>query len=259
MAGTWRATRRLVRMLWHIVQGIRLVRNGFNHLDAHAQQREVEHWAQGFLRKAGIALQVEGLPIAANPVLWVANHQSWLDIPTLHAARYCRFVSKAEIAKWPLVGHLARSVGTLFIQRGSRRETQRIVQTMTEALQQGDSLAVFPEGTVGNGRDLLPFYGNTLQAAIDADVPIQPVGMTFVDARTGQASYAPCEAWQDEPIVRSLWRTLKTDHLVAVVRYGTPEKANGRDRRAWASDLRACVEALRQPATETVEPVAKLR
>lgn len=84
-----------------------------------------------------------------------------------------------------------------------------------------------------------------LQAAIDADVPVQPVAMTFVDARTGQRSFIPCEAYADEPMLRSLWRTIGTDHLVAVVRYGVPEKAQGRDRRTWAADLRAQVEALR--------------
>lgn len=246
MAGTWRAVRRLARMLGHIVQGMRTVRNGFDQLDAPAQQRAVEAWAQGFLRSAGVTLHVQGQPVAGGPVLWVANHQSWLDIPVLHAAHYCRFVSKGEIARWPLVGYLASAVGTLFIQRGTRRGTQRIVQTMTEALQQGDGLAVFPEGTVGNGRDLLPFYGNTLQAAMDADVAIQPVGVTFIDGATGLPSYVPCEAWLDEPMLRSLWRTLKAENLVAVVHYGTPEKAQGRDRRIWAKDLRERVQALRQ-------------
>ncbi len=245
MAGTWRAIGRFTHMLWHSLKGVHLARNGFHQLDAQAQQRAVERWAREFLDKAGIALRVEGQPLSQGPVLMVANHQSWLDIPTLHAARHCRFISKAEIAQWPLVGHLAKAAGTLFVQRSSRRDTQRTVQAMVAALAQGDVLTVFPEGTVGTGRELLPFHGNMLQAAIDADVPVQPVAMTFVDARTGQRSFIPCEAYADEPMLRSLWRTSGTDHLVAVVRYGVPEKAQGRDRRTWAADLRAQVEALR--------------
>lgn len=245
MAGTWRAMRRLLRMLWHTVQGVYIARSKLPKLDAPAQQRTVERWAQTFLQEAGIELRVEGQPVQQGPVLLVANHQSWLDIPTLHAARYCRFIAKSEIAHWPLVGCLARAAGTLFVQRHSRRDTRRIMQTMADALTQGDILAVFPEGTVSSGRELLPFHGNMLQAAIDADVPVQPVAMTFVDRSTAQISHLPCEAYLDEPMLRSLWRTLGSEHLVAVVHYGTPEKAHGRDRRAWAQDLQQRVNDLR--------------
>ena len=138
MAGTWRAIGRFTRMLRHTLQGLRLARNGFHDLDAASQQRTVERWARGFLTEAGVALQVQGSPVAQGPVLLVANHQSWLDIPTLHAARHCRFVSKAEIARWPLVGALAQAAGTLFVQRSVRRDTQRTVQAMVEALRHGD-------------------------------------------------------------------------------------------------------------------------
>ena len=95
MAGTWRAIGRFTHMLWHSLKGVHLARNGFHQLDAHAQQRAVERWAREFLDKAGIALRVEGQPLSQGPVPMVANHQSWLDIPTLHAARHCRFISKA--------------------------------------------------------------------------------------------------------------------------------------------------------------------
>jgi 1-acyl-sn-glycerol-3-phosphate acyltransferase len=260
MAGTWRATQRLLRMLRHTLQAVRVARRGFDQRDADSQQRYVERWAQDFLRHAGIALQVHGQPATHGPVLWVANHQSWLDIPTLHAAHYARFVSKAEIAQWPLVGRLARAAGTLFIQRSARRDTQRTVQAMAQALRGGDRLVVFPEGTVGDGRTLLPFHGNTLQAAIDADAPVQPVALTFIDAHMGLPSYVPCEAYLDEPMLRSLWRTLKTEHLIAVVHYGMPEYAQGRDRRTWAQDLQARVQALRAlPVAGAAQPAPAVK
>ena len=248
MAGTWRAVKRFSRMLWHTVKGVHIARSGFNDLDAATQQAMVEQWAATFLAEAGIELRVVGSPPKQGPVLLVANHQSWLDIPTLHAARHCRFIAKSEIARWPLVGHQARAAGTLFDQRNVRRDTQRTMQAMVTALQQGDILTVFPEGTVGTRRELQPFHGNMLQAAIEADVPVQPLAMTFVDGRTGEVVYTPCEAYPDEPMLRSLWRTIGVENLVAVVHYGTPEKAQGRDRRAWAQDLRVQVQALRQPS-----------
>lgn len=244
MAGTWRALRRLVRMLGHTVQGVWRACKGLDDLSATDQQQAVEAWAQHFLQCAGITLRVYGQP-APGPVLLVSNHQSWLDIPTLHAARNCRFVSKAEVAQWPLVGQLARAAGTLFVQRSQRRDTQRTVHAMTAALQAGDIVAVFPEGTVGTGRELLPFHGNMLQAAIDADAPVQPVALRFVDASTGAASFVPCEAYPDEPMARSLWRTLQSEGVVAEVHFGAPQLAQGRDRRRWAQDLQQQVAALR--------------
>ena len=235
---------RLCQLVWHVLRGAYTVRTCFAKMTPAQREQMVQDWAQGFLARAGIALRTEGTVPTHGPLLLVANHQSWLDIPVVHAGRACRFVSKAEIARWPIVGGLAAAAGTLFIQRGARRDTQRIVQAMVQALQAGDMVAVFPEGTVGNGRALLAFHGNTLQAAIDADVAVQPVALTFLDA-SGQASCLPCEAYLDEPIQRSLWRTLQAQGLVAVLHYGSPEKAQGRDRRAWARDLQQRVQALR--------------
>lgn len=252
MLQTWRAGQRFGQMLWHTLQGVRLARSGLKQLSAAQQQRAVEAWAQQLLSSAGVGLRVLGQPPAQGPVLLVSNHQSWLDIPVLHAARHCRFVSKAEIAHWPLVGHLAHAAGTLFVQRSQRRDTQRTVQAMVQALQQGDIVAVFPEGTTSNGRELLPFHGNMLQAAIEANVPVQPVAIAFLEGARGEMSYAPCEADANEPMLRSLWRTLRQPALVAVVHYGQAETANGRDRRLWAQDLRMQVQALQKPMTDPV-------
>lgn len=249
-----RALGRLARLLAHVLCGAATMPRQLPQLSAPQRALRVEQWAQRCLAHAGVTLRIQGQPAAQGPLMLVANHQSWLDIPTLHAACYCRFVAKAEIARWPVVRGLAAAAGTLFIERGSRRDTRRIVNVLGQALGQGDILAVFPEGTVGNGRDLLPFHGNMLQAAIDNDVAVQPVAMAFVDAHTGQPSYLPCEAYLDEPMLRGLWRTLQAQGLIAVVHYGTPEKAEGRDRRTWAHDLQQRVEALRQaclPGTPT--------
>lgn len=247
MASSLRAFKRLGGLLGLLWQGWRMTRQGFAQLPPAQQQRQVEQWAQAFLAQAGVQLRREGEPVADGPVLLVANHQSWLDIPTLHALRACRFVSKAEVARWPVVGALAQAAGTLFVDRRSRRATVHTAQAMAQALRAGDVLAVFPEGTVSDGHSLLPFHGNMLQAAIDADVPVQAVAMSFVDARTGAPSYVPSEAYLDEPIWRSLWRTLASEEgLVAVVRCAPPHMAQGRDRRRWAQDLQQQVHSLQQ-------------
>jgi 1-acyl-sn-glycerol-3-phosphate acyltransferase len=177
-------------------------------------------------------------------VLLVANHISWLDIVAMQAARPCRFISKSEVRHWPLVGLLAAGAGTLFIERASRRDAMRVVHQMAERLRAGDVLAVFPEGTTGDGTSVLPFHGNLLQAAISVNVPVQPVALKFTDAASGRDSLVPCYIGQDT-LVHSLWRTARADGLQAVVLYGEVQTAQGRDRRQWAEDARAAIVALR--------------
>jgi 1-acyl-sn-glycerol-3-phosphate acyltransferase len=177
-------------------------------------------------------------------VLLVANHISWLDILVLHAAGYCRFISKADVRRWPLIGYMAHEAGTLFIERQSRRDAHRMVHFMAERLRAGDVLAVFPEGTTGDGLLLRPFHANLIEAAILADVPVQPVALRFVDALTGQISHAP-RFVDDDTLVGSVLRTLAASGVQAQVLLGQPERHGGRDRRQWAQDLRHQVMRLR--------------
>ena len=90
----------------------------------------------------------------------------------MHAARYCRFISKSDVQGWPIVGTLATAAGTLYIERASRRDALRMVRGMADALRAGEVLAVFPEGTTGDGRTLLPFHANLLEAAVQAGAPV---------------------------------------------------------------------------------------
>jgi 1-acyl-sn-glycerol-3-phosphate acyltransferase len=179
-------------------------------------------------------------------MMLVVNHISWLDILVLHASGHCRFVSKSDVAHWPLIGRLATGAGTMYIERELRRDAMRIVHHMTDALLEGDILAVFPDGTTSDGDTLLPFHANLIQAAISADAPVQPVALSFIDARTGDLSLSPCYIG-DDSLVGSVWRTVSGPPVTAIVSYGEPQLANGRDRRGWARDLREAVKALRQP------------
>ena len=197
------------------------------------------------LRAIGIELVREGHPLADGPVLMVANHVSWLDILVLHASGYCRFISKADVRRWPLIGFMAHGAGTLFIARESHRDAHRAVHHMAERLQAGDVLAVFPEGTTGDGLEIKPFHANLLQAAILANAPAQPVALQFIDSATGQISHAP-RFIDDDTLLGSVLRTLAARGVQAHVRSAPPEHHRGRDRRQWAQALREQVRSLRE-------------
>jgi 1-acyl-sn-glycerol-3-phosphate acyltransferase len=234
---------KFIRVLTCVVRGYLIVRWTFGKLSEEQQARYVEEWARGMLAVMGIQVRVKGHP-AKGPVLMAANHISWLDILVMHAACHCRFVAKSEIRAWPVVGVLTTGGGSLYIERSSNRDAMRVVHQMADALRQGHVLAVFPEGGTGDGVSLLPFHANLLQAAISAEAPIQPIALQFLEARTGEHSFAPCYHDHDT-LVSSLWRTLCAPPLLAQVRYGDCQMADGRNRREWAQDLQATVADLR--------------
>ena len=217
----------------------------FPRMSEQQRHARVQAWALKMLAVLGIGLELRGRPPAGGPVLLVANHISWLDILVMHAARHCRFVSKADVRHWPLIGALATGAGTLYIERESRRDAMRVVHHMVESLNRGEILAVFPEGTTSDGVTLLPFHGNLIQAAISAGALVQPVALSFIDARTRSISLAPCYI-DDDTLVASVWRTVSAPAITAVVYYGEPQAAQGRTRRTWAADLRSAVDDLRQ-------------
>lgn len=242
---TVKACYKLARALLHIAVGFLTIAWVFPRLTQAEKQLRIQVWSLQMLSHIAMTLIVKGQPARQGPMLWVANHISWLDIASLHAAGFCRFVSKADIKKWPVIGILATGIGTLFIERESRRDAMRVVQHMTERLQAGDVIGVFPEGTTSDGQTLLPFHANLFQAAIAANAPVQPVSIQFMDAVTGQRSAAPCYVG-DDTLVGSIWRTLRADNIAVVVNFGEPQFAEGRDRRAWAADAREAVEKLRE-------------
>lgn len=235
---------KLARALLHILMGFFTILLVFPRLGSEQRQLRTQVWSRGMLRCIGIALIVKGNPALNGPLLLVANHMSWLDITALHAARFCRFVSKADIKKWPFIGMLASGIGTLFIERESRRDAMRVVHHMAASLQAGDVLGVFPEGTTSDGSGLLPFHANLFQAAIAANAPVQPVALKFVDTRTGLQSTAPNYVG-DDTLVGSVWRTLTTPDIAVVIHFGEPQLPDGRDRRALALALQQAVAELR--------------
>ena len=117
-----------------------------------------------------------------HPGAVVANHSSWLDIFALNARKRIYFVSKAEVAKWPGIGWLARATGTVFIRR-ERAEARAQTDLFQARLLAGHKLLFFPEGTSTDGRQVLPFKTTLFAAFMTPDLApllyIQPVSVIY--------------------------------------------------------------------------------
>lgn len=239
LAAAWR----LLRIAGHVLHGAWLIRRRLPQLDQNRRYLQIQAWAREFIALLAIKLEAPALPAQHGPVLLVANHISFIDIVVLLATSPCRLVSKADVHHWPLIGPMAAALGTVFIERESRRDAMRVVHHMAEAFAQGAVLAVFPEGTTGDGRQLLPFHGNLLQAAIATDTPVQPLAIRYEDGVSGRISLAPAYVG-DDSLLQTLWRTVRTPGVQVRLTVGVAENAQGRERRQWAQDLRQGIAAL---------------
>lgn len=180
------------------------------------RRRAIRRWSRMLVAACGVRtvpVTADGArPLAELPAgsLVVANHVSWLDIFVIHSQSPCAFVAKAEIRDWPLLGTLVSRTGTLFLERGKRHAVHRMIEHVGRRLEAGGRVAVFPEGTTSDGRRLLPFHANLIEAAVRARAPVVPVGLRYVDCASDLAAW---RAASEDPPARG------PDGLSGVVEY----------------------------------------
>jgi 1-acyl-sn-glycerol-3-phosphate acyltransferase len=128
----------------------------------------------------GLEIRMIGAQVTnVRPVLFAANHSSWLDIVALGSVLPASFIAKNEIAGWPVVGTVARLGRTEFVSRG-RATLKEEQHRMAERLNGGDNFILFPEGTTSDGNRVLPFLASFLTLAFgEAQPTVQPVAVVY--------------------------------------------------------------------------------
>jgi 1-acyl-sn-glycerol-3-phosphate acyltransferase len=173
--------------------------------------------------------------------LIVSNHISWLDIFVINSVHPCRFVAKAEIRAWPVLGWLVAQAGTVFIARGNRRDLRHIFKGLVDVLGQNQRVAFFPEGTTASQGQLLPFHANLFEAAIDARAAVQPVALAYLD---GKGGWHPAVDYVGETtFVDSILRILGGPPMTARLQCLAPIPAEGAHRRELARAAQQAIEA----------------
>ncbi|HYE37391.1 lysophospholipid acyltransferase family protein [Methylocaldum sp.] len=138
----------------------------------------VVNWNRAVCRILNLHVHIGGNPDPSARLV-VANHISWLDIIALGAQGPCLFVAKREVADWPVMGYLAKGIGTLFIDRGDIAQTAAVAEQMAWQLRQGKRLVLFPEGTTTAGDRVLRFHGKLFHPAQLAGVRVQAVALRY--------------------------------------------------------------------------------
>ena len=227
-------SRRLLQIGVHLSSAWLRALTTSQRIDREQRLLAIRRWARGIVRSLDIEVVPGGAPaLRGSPLLLVANHVSWLDICVLCSVEGALFVAKAELAGWPVIGRITKSFGHFLHRRGCLRDAARVKDRVATALRTNWPVAVFPEGTTGDGRALMPFYPAMMQAAVDARAMVQPVAIRYLDCDGALSTAAPFVG--EQTFADSLARILREPLITAEVAFGPAFSAHGRSRRELAA------------------------
>lgn len=232
---------RLARVILHVMGGLATCAFIFPFSGPASRAWHVRRWSGELLAVCGVKVRVirrDGGQGGLNGLI-VSNHVSWLDIFLINTVQPCRFVSKAEVRSWPMIGWLAYKTGTIFIERGRLRDVRRIFEGLVHSLKAGEAVAFFPEGTTATQGELLPFHSNLFEAAIDAHVQVQPCAVRYVDEDGNWCRAA--DFIGETTFADSLLMIVKAQGMVAELIILPSISSEGEHRRELAESVRGNV------------------
>lgn len=171
--------------------------------------RVIQRWMRRLARILKLTVRPTGQP-SLGPVLYVANHISWLDIVALGCVLPAAYLAKRETRRWPVIGLLAETCGTLFIERGSKTALHVTVAALARRLRLGQSVVIFPEGTTTTGDEVKRFHAGMFAAPALAAARVQPVALRYGSGGTGRS---PAPFVGDDTFVRHLYRVVQANGL----------------------------------------------
>jgi 1-acyl-sn-glycerol-3-phosphate acyltransferase len=198
-----------------------------------AAQRElilhkwIERYGRSLLSLYGVEVVTQGIPEGrqlpgadgrGKGRVFVMNHRSGLDVPLSLSHAEATIVSRADLARWPVIGVAARRVGTLFVDRSNKQSGAAVVQAMCGALERGRGVMVYPEGTTYSGDDVRPFRAGAFLAAANTGAEIVPLGVAYDGAGT---------EYGDESFLDHMKRVSATPRTRVALLAGEPIQAEG--------------------------------
>jgi 1-acyl-sn-glycerol-3-phosphate acyltransferase len=231
---------RLVRLGAHLAHGLWIVQTRYARLAPAEQDRALAGWSRKLLAILRVRVVSHNAPaVLPDRCLLVSNHVSWLDIFAVYAVAPSLFVAKSDIRGWPVVGRLVTRVGTLYLERGSRRHARATNERVVAALESGRLVSVCPEGTTTDGSTVKHFHAALLQPAVDAGAAVLPVALRYRGHGGGPTDAA---AYVGEmSLVESLWRIAREPVLEVELRFAAAIDGRHRHRRELAALAREVI------------------
>lgn len=172
-----------------------------------------------------------------QPYLVVANHRTAFDIGVLMAYFGGVMLSRGDLRDWPVIGPLARTGGTIFVDRSDGHSGANAIRQIRRTLKQGQTVSLYPEGTTYIGDDVRPFQPGAFAAARGLDIEIIPVGL----------AYDPGVEYFQETFMSHLMRVAARPRTHVAITVGEPFSAKGKTKEL-ASRAHESVSALVEEA-----------
>lgn len=206
-------------------------------------------WARTVAAIAGMDLRVEGA-VPRQSFLLVSNHLSYVDIIAYSCVLGCTYVAKSDLASWPVVGMLCKSMRVIFIDRARRADVVRVGTLVEDAISAGEGVVIFPEGTSTMGDDVAPFKPSLLDFPARTGLPVQFAAVSYaVPAGEPPAHMSICW-WGDMTFGKHLYELFQLSGFTATIRFGG-EPVLDSDRKSLAEALHAGVRGEFEPVVRT--------
>ncbi len=192
-------------------------------------------WAKVTAALLKIRLIVKGTPPRA-PFLIVSNHLSYIDIIAFASQVDVVFVAKSDVAAWPALGLLCRSMGTIFVNRRSRKDVVRVNALIGQALAEGKGVLIFPEGTSTAGDEVLPFHSALLEPAVTGGYPVSFATVSYQTAPGQPSAQSSICWWGAMTFLPHLYRLLQLPSFEATLVFGS-HSIRADDRKVLAKKL----------------------
>lgn len=196
-------------------------------------------WSRSLLCVLGVRVEVSGEPPRA-PFLLVANHLSYLDILVLGSVVGPTFVAKSEIADWPVIGMLCRSVNTIFVDRSLRRDLPRVMRCIDAELRLGQGVVLFAEGTSSQGATVLPLRPSLLEPAVRTQLPVACAALGYRTVEPDKPAYLTVCWWGGRGFIEHALAFLRLQRVDASLVFGK-RVFPGSDRKALAEEIREAI------------------
>jgi 1-acyl-sn-glycerol-3-phosphate acyltransferase len=200
------------------------------------------NWANYCIKIFGINLYVKGRQ-PRPPFFLVSNHLSYVDIPLMRSVLESIFVAKSEIEGWFLGGKIVRDMGNIYVNRSKKSDIPRAGNQVLEALEKGEGVIIFPEGTTSNGKKVLPFKSSFFEFACEANLPVYYAVIRYeVSAEFSPASERVAWWRDDSGFIGHLWNLFKVQNFDAFINFGE-NPITAENRKDLAKKLYKAVQA----------------
>jgi 1-acyl-sn-glycerol-3-phosphate acyltransferase len=234
----------ITSLFWALMEIDLLVRRGTRRIDVI--NAWTPRWSGTLLRIFGFRLEAHG-PFADQGRVYpgrdergvgrifVMNHRSGADIPIMLNLAAVHVISRHDVANWPFLGAGGKRIGTLFVDRKSRKSGASVLKQIAETLSAGEGVAMFPEGTAHVGDEVHEFKPGAFKAALRAEAEIVPLGIAYGD---------PVAYFAGQPFLTHMKRIASHPRVRVAVEIGAPIRAAGRSAVELKEAVRAEVETL---------------